>query len=223
MRAVPLAVAGLALAGTGERFAVMDIAAAQDAFARGGSLSRIDVRARPGADLVALRTRIERTLPPGVTVATPQDNAAMTMRLSRSYRVNLNVLALVALFTGGLLVFSTQALSIVRRRAHFALLRTLGLSRRWLVGLLVAEGALVGVAGATVGLAGGYVLADAVLRVFGADLGAGFFRGVAPTRRRRATGRADLRPAGHHGRDAWQPRTGTRGRARDARGRAQGG
>jgi putative ABC transport system permease protein len=180
VRAAPLAVAGLARAGTGERFAVMDIAAAQDAFARGGSLSRIDVRARPGADLAALRTRIARMLPPGVTIATPRDNAAMTMRLSRSYRVNLNVLALVALFTGGLLVFSTQALSIVRRRAHFALLRTLGVSRRRLVGLLIAEGALVGLAGAIAGLACGYLLADIVLRVFGTDLGAGFFRGAAP-------------------------------------------
>ena len=66
------------------------------------------------------------------------------MRLSRAYRVNLNVLALVALFTGGLLVFSTQALSVVRRRAHFALLRTLGLSRVRLAALLVGEGALIG-------------------------------------------------------------------------------
>ena len=100
--------------------------------------------------------------------------------MSRAYRVNLNVLALVALFTGGLLVFSTQALSIVRRRAHFALLRTLGLARGRLVALLVAEGALVGVAGSAVGLAVGYGLAAAVLRFFGADLGAGYFRGTAP-------------------------------------------
>ena len=50
--------------------------------------------------------------------------------LSRSYRVNLNVLALVALFTGGLLVFSTQAHAVVRRRAQFALLRVLGVTRR---------------------------------------------------------------------------------------------
>lgn len=78
-------------------------------------------------------------------------------------------------------MFSTQALSIVRRRTQFALLRTLGLSRRRLTLLLLAEGALVGVIGAVAGLVAGYALADVVLRVFGADLGAGFFRGVAPT------------------------------------------
>ncbi|MCC7328192.1 MAG: ABC transporter permease [Burkholderiales bacterium] len=178
--ALPLAVAGYVRAESGERFAVMDIAAAQDAFARIGSLSRIDLRLRPGGDAAALRERIVAALPAGLEVATPDDNAALTRRLSRSYRVNLNVLALVALFTGGLLVFSTQALSIVRRRSQFALLRTLGLSRTRLIALLVGEGALVGAAGSLAGLAGGYLLADAVLRVFGADLGAGFFRGVAP-------------------------------------------
>ena len=180
VRAVPLSVAGLVRAETGERFAVMDIAAAQDAFARGGLLSRIDVRIRPGANAGAVRARLAAMVPPGITVATPEDTAAITVRLSRSYRVNLNVLALVALFTGGLLVFSTQALAIVRRRTQFALLRTLGLTRTRLTALLVGEGALVGAAGSLAGLVGGFVLADAVLRVFGADLGAGFFRGEAP-------------------------------------------
>lgn len=180
MRDASLAVAGFARAPTGERYAVMDIAAAQDAFARGGLLSRIDLRVRPGVDGAALRARIARELPDGLTVTTPQDNAAVTLRMSRAYRVNLNVLALVALFTGGLLVFSTQTLSVVRRRAHLALLRTLGLTRSRLVTLLVAEGALIGAAGSLLGLSGGYALANVVLHVFGADLGAGFFRGVSP-------------------------------------------
>ena len=41
-------------------------------------------------------------------------------------------------------MFSTQALSVVRRRAQFALLRTLGMTRGALAALLVVEGALVG-------------------------------------------------------------------------------
>lgn len=181
VRTTPLAVAGQVHAGTGERYGVMDIAAAQDAFGRAGLLSRIDVRARPGVSVAALRTRLAATLPPGLTVTTPEDDAALATRLSRSYRVNLNVLALVALFTGGLLVFSTQALSIVRRRTQLALLRTLGLSRRRLTLTLMGEGALIGIAGTALGLAAGYALAAVVMHLFGADLGAGFFRGVVPT------------------------------------------
>ena len=201
----------------------MDIAAAQDAFERGGSLSRIDLRVRPGVDGDALRERIERALPPGVAVATPQDNAAATMRMSRAYRVNLNVLALVALFTGGLLVFSTQALSVVRRRAQFALLRMLGVTRARLAALLVGEGALIGAAGALVGLAGGYALALVALRVVGADLGAGFFRGVAPQRRASIPRRRSCSAlVGVAVAALGSLAAGARSRARGARGRAQG-
>jgi putative ABC transport system permease protein len=180
MQAVALSVAGLAEASTGERYALMDIAAVQDLFSRRGVVSRIDLRARPGASIDAVRARIALLLPPGVSIARPQENAATTARMSRAYRVNLNVLALVALFTGALLVFSTQALSVVRRRAYFALLRTLGMTRGALTRWLVLEGALAGCAGAVLGIVGGYAIAYAVLRVVGADLGAGYFRGVAP-------------------------------------------
>ncbi len=95
--------------------------------------------------------------------------------------MNLNVLALVALFTGGLLVFSTQVLGVVRRRAQFALLRVLGVTRGRLARLVALEGTLIGVAGAALGVAAGYVIARIAVRFSGSDLGAGFFRGVEPS------------------------------------------
>ena len=180
MQGEALSVAGLAEASTGERYALMDIAAVQDLFSRRGVVSRIDLRVRPGASIDTVRARIAPLLPPGVAIARPQENATTTARMSRAYRVNLNVLALVALFTGALLVFSTQALSVVRRRSYFALLRTLGMTRGSLTRWLVLEGALAGTAGAVLGIVGGYAIAHVVLRVVGADLGAGYFRGVAP-------------------------------------------
>jgi putative ABC transport system permease protein len=177
---VELRVAGVLSAQATGRLAVMDIAAAQDRFGRTGRLTRIDLRLRPGADADALKQRLRATLPPGVAVEKPQASLRAATSLSRAYRVNLNVLALVALFTGGLLVFSTQALAIVRRRTQLALLRVLGMTRRDLARKLVAEGAIVGAAGAALGLAAGYALAAVAVRFFGSDLGAGYFRGVEP-------------------------------------------
>ena len=86
--------------------------------------------------------------------------------MSRAYRVNLNMLALVALFTGAFLVFSTQALSVVRRRHQFALLRVLGLTRRQLLGQILLEGATLGIVGSLLGLALGYAVAAAALACF---------------------------------------------------------
>ena len=178
---VPLRVAGELAAGGNQRFAVMDIGGAQGAFDRLGSLSRIDLRLRPGVDAAAFAARLRSSLPPGLAVLRPEIAIAAGASLSRSYRVNLNVLALVALFTGGLLVFSTQAHSVVRRRAQFALLRVLGVTRRRLTMLIVAEGALIGGTGSALGLALGFALAQIAVRWVGADLGSGYFRGIVPT------------------------------------------
>ena len=181
LRDATLTVAGLAPAGEQQRFAVMDIAGAQSNFERLGLITRIDLRLKPGVDLAAFRDRLQQRLPAGIAVERPETSLAASASVSRSYRVNLNVLALVALFTGGLLVFSTQALAVVRRRAQFALLRVLGVTRRRLVSSLLAEGALIGAAGGALGLGAGYVLAEAAVRLIGPDLGSGYFRGVAPT------------------------------------------
>ncbi|GGE73210.1 FtsX-like permease family protein [Massilia psychrophila] len=177
---------GLLRARAGQRIGVMDIGAAQWRFRQGGKLSRIDLKLREGVDRDRferdLARELEREFPGRFQVAQPNDESldARTNTLSRAYRVNLTVLALVALFTGAFLVFSTQALSVIRRRGQFALMRVLGVERRQLLGQVLLEGASLGVIGALLGIAAGYALAAAALHFFGADLGAGYFTGVQP-------------------------------------------
>jgi putative ABC transport system permease protein len=160
--------------------AVMDIAAAQAAFGRAGRLDRLDLRLRPGVSAEQFGERLRSELPGGVVVERSDADAERGASVSRSYRVNLNVLSLVALFTGGLLVFSTQALAVVRRRAQLALLRVLGVTRAGIVTLLLGEAALIGASGAAAGIVLGQAAAEGVLRWFGAELGAGYFRGLRP-------------------------------------------
>nr|WP_242596845.1 ABC transporter permease [Rhodocyclus gracilis] len=162
------------------RLVVMDIAAVQQRFERLGRLSRVDLRLREGVSPEAARSRLQALLPAGVLVEPPQAAENQAANLSRAYRVNLTLLAAMALVTGGFLVFSAQALSVVRRRTEFAFLRAIGLDRRRLFAWLLAEGALVGLAGGIVGAALGYALASALLSVLGGDLGAGYFAGLTP-------------------------------------------
>src|SRR6267378_3549371 len=181
LRVLPLQVAGVLGEVRRQRFAVIDIGAAQAIFLRPGFLNRIDLRLRPGADAQGLAERLRAEMPAGTLVERPDADVERSGALSRAYRVNLNVLALVALFTGGLLVFSAQALAVVRRRAQLALLRVLGLTRRELVAMLLAEAAIVGAMGALAGIALGHASAAFVLERFGAELGVGYFRGLAPS------------------------------------------
>ena len=181
LRTIELVVEGVLPAGVLPGVAVLtDLATAQWRLERLGELNRVDLRLAPGADPEAMRARIAVRLPPGVHVVSVDAEAARSANPSRAYRVNLNVLAMVALFTGGFLVFSAQALEIARRRGEHALLRVLGLERGGLARLVLAEGAAVGLVGSVLGLALGSALAHVAVRFAGADLGAGMFRGVTP-------------------------------------------
>ncbi|HSV84090.1 MAG TPA: FtsX-like permease family protein [Ramlibacter sp.] len=173
-----LRVAGTTRAGGGPLL-VMDIAAAQDLFGRGGQLSRIDVRLQPGTDRAAWVRALN--LPAEVQVAEPGDAGQRVDALSRAYRVNLTVLALVALFTGAFLVFSVLALSVARRSQQLALLGVLGLTAGQRLRLVLAESAILGTVGSLAGIALGTALTAAALRLLGGDLGGGYFPGVRPT------------------------------------------
>ena len=172
-----LRVAGSVAAG-GTSVLVMDLAGAQERFAALGQLSRIDLRLQPGTDVQQL---IRRLALPNTVNAVPAGVAEQRVsNLSRAYRVNLTVLALVALFVGAFLVFSVVALWVSQRTPAFALLGVLGLSaqerRRW----VLAECALLGAAGSVIGLLFGAGLAAAALRLLAGDLGGGYFPGIVP-------------------------------------------
>ena len=77
-----------------------------------------------GIDVEAFAGALRRQPPARRQCARPQTTLAASAGLSRSYRVNLDARA-VALFTGGLLVFSTQALAVAPARA-VRMLRVLG-------------------------------------------------------------------------------------------------
>ncbi|MDQ8017841.1 MAG: FtsX-like permease family protein [Bordetella sp.] len=177
----PLRVAGTVAAG-GSALAVMDIGAAQDLLGRGGELTRIDLRLAPGTDRTAFVAALPSLpgWPANVRVAEPGDAAERASNLSRAYRVNLTVLALVALFTGAFLVFSVLALSVTKRAQQFALLGVLGLTPRQRLRLVLAESLLLGAVGSVAGLLLGGTLAWAALRLLGGDLGGGYFAGVSP-------------------------------------------
>ncbi|MDB5726994.1 MAG: transporter permease [Noviherbaspirillum sp.] len=172
---------GIAGARPGQRIAVMDIGAAQWRFGQIGRLTRIDLKLTPGVSRDTFKRRLSAEFGAQFRVTETGEQEAQASNMSRAYRVNLNMLAMVALFTGAFLVFSTQALSVIRRRGQLALLRVMGMRRGQVLAQILTEGLVLGAAGSLIGLAVGYALAAAVLRLFGGDLGGGYFPGVAPS------------------------------------------
>lgn len=182
MKLLTVSVAGRVSA-SGGALAVMDIGAAQELLGKQGQLTRIDLRLRAGVDHSAWARRLQGApdWPPQLRLTEPGESVVQIGNLSRAYRVNLSVLALMALFTGAFLVFSVLSLSVAQRTQQFALLGVLGLNARQRLTLVLSESLALGVVGSLAGLLGGALLAGLALRVLGGDLGGGYFSGVTPS------------------------------------------
>ena len=153
-----------------------------------GRLSRIDVRLMPGADPTgAARAGAAG----GVRAAAPTSRQRLS-NVSRAYRVNLTVLALVALFTGAFLVFSVLALSVASAsrssRCSACSAHSAANAARW-----CRIGAAQPGRGSVLGLALGTALASLALRWLSGDLGGGF-----PGRRPRCSSASGRRFASAH-------------------------
>lgn len=161
----------------GQPVAVIDIAAAQWRFNRLGVLDRLDIKRAENSTQSSLARALGKILPSDARLSGAENEIQKRTSLSRAYRVNLEMLALVALVTGGFLVYSAQSLSAQTRQQQFALLRILGLQKDSLQRQLLLEGLALGLAGSALGIILGYGFAYLVLTIIGSDLGGGYFSG----------------------------------------------
>jgi putative ABC transport system permease protein len=170
----------LPAAPAGEKLLVADIAWVQAQFGPRDGVGEIRIRLNPDTPLAAWRASWAPKLPAGIELRAAEDNQARVSNISRAYRVNLNVLAMVALLTGAFLVFATQLTAVAQRSAQFALLGVLGLPPRLRLLQVLIEGLAIGLPGSLLGLLLGFGLATGFTRVLGGDLGGGFFSAASP-------------------------------------------
>jgi putative ABC transport system permease protein len=159
---------------------VADIAWVQAHFGPADGVSEGRLRLAPNIKIANWLGEWAGRLPAGLALRAGADDTRRVSNISRAYRVNLNVLALVALLTGAFLVFATQLTAVAQRSTQFALLGVLGLSPRMRLSQVLLEGLAIGVPGAALGLALGYALALGFTQFMGGDLGGGYFSGSKP-------------------------------------------
>lgn len=136
-----------------------DIATAQEVLDRVGRLDRIDLLAPAGdAASAAFLAPIRAILPPGAEIEPAGASRASVASMTAAFRLNLTALSLLALLVGMFLIFNTMRFSVVQRRPTLAVLRALGVTRREVFALVLAEAAILGTAGAILGLGLGIVL-----------------------------------------------------------------
>ena len=157
-------------------FAVFTIPAAQKLLDREGELDSISVAAKPGVAPAQLAAELRTALPKSVTVRTGDQQAtedAKSVEFTDFIRYFLLAFAGVALFVGAFVIFNTLSITVAQRTREFATLRTIGASRRQVMGAVVLEAFLTGLVASLVGLGAGVGLAiglDALFAKLDLDL-----------------------------------------------------
>jgi len=157
----------------GFRFVAFDLPVAQRLFNKQGVYDQIYVSSGPGVSSAQLVRAIAPLLP-----ATAQARTRAEQAQSRTNDVNqqlaiiryvLLVFAGIALFVGSFVIFNTMSVTVAQRTREFATLRTLGASRRQVLGSVVVEGLAIGVLASLIGLVAGLGLAKGLEALFAAS------------------------------------------------------
>ena len=144
---------------------VTDIATAQELLGLTGRLSRIDLIMPAGPLGQAELAKIRAVLPPGAEVRSAAARSQSVAQMTRAFSLNLSALSLLALIVGMFLIYNTMTFSVVQRRGLIGALRVVGVTRREIFSLIVAEAALLGLLGTAAGLLLGVALAQGLVRL----------------------------------------------------------
>ena len=144
---------------------VVDIATAQEIGGRIGQLSRIDLIVPDGPPGERFLARARAVLPPGAELLRTAQRRESTESMTRAFRLNLTALSLLALLCGAFLIYNTITFSVVQRRTLIGTLRALGVTRGQIFGLVLAEAAVVALAGSSAGLIVGVALGRGLVQL----------------------------------------------------------
>jgi putative ABC transport system permease protein len=146
------------------RLALMDIAAAQEAFDRAGTLDRLDIKLKREISLEQAESEIASRLPAGLMVARPEAAYGQVEKMIAAFHFNLNALGSIALLVGLFLIYNTVSISVITRRDQIGTLRAVGVSRLMVLALFLGEAFLLALAGTIAGLGLGRLMAAAAVR-----------------------------------------------------------
>ncbi|HET7567449.1 MAG TPA: FtsX-like permease family protein [Gaiellaceae bacterium] len=154
----------------GATMAIFDFPTAQTIFHKQGKLDSISVAAKQGTTPQQLVQEIQPLLPPTAQVRTGQGEAQQATKDTNGFlsiiQDFLLAFAGVALFVGIFVIANTLSITIAQRTRELATLRTLGATRRQVLGSVLVEAFVIGALASVTGLFAGLGLAKLLNQLF---------------------------------------------------------
>ena len=156
----------------GATMAVFSLAAGQQLFGMNGRLTEIDVDAKAGVSPTQLVNEIKPLLPAHAQALTVDEQIKKDQAEWSSFasiiRYALLTFAGIALFVGAFVIFNTLSITVAQRTREMATLRTIGASRRQILGGVLVEGLTIGLIASLIGIGFGIGLAKLLSALMGA-------------------------------------------------------
>ena len=154
----------------GATFAIFDIPTAQTLLDKEGELDSVQAAAQDGVAPEELVARIRGELDTPVTVRSGAEQASEdsdeVATFTSIIRYFLLSFAGIALFVGAFVIFNTLSITVAQRTREFATLRTVGASRRQVLGSVILEALVIGLLASIIGLFAGLGLAVGLNELF---------------------------------------------------------
>ncbi len=115
------------------------------------------------AAVAKVMRRLRRELGPGAQVQAPSGLEKQATAQLKALNVVLYFFSGVALFVGAFLILNSFNMTVLQRMREIGTLRTLGATRRMIVGSVLIEALAIGVAGSILGLGLGFLLAQGLI------------------------------------------------------------
>ena len=126
--------------------------------------------AKDGVTPEQLARDLRQDLPPTVEAKTgaqqAQEASDDISDFTKIIRYFLLAFGAIALFVGAFVIFNTLSITVAQRTREFATLRTIGASRRQLLGSVIVEALVIGIVASLLGLVLGFALARGINALF---------------------------------------------------------
>ena len=154
-------------------FGLIPLKLGQEMFNSAGELDVIDIIA-VDPDLKALenlKERVQSRVGQEYTVIYPSSPGRQMPMILSSSQTGMNFMSGMALFVGAFLIYNAFSLAVLEQTTEFGLLRTIGMTRRQVIGLVLGEAALLGLIASGLGIGLGLLFSQGLSRIMEVILG----------------------------------------------------
>jgi putative ABC transport system permease protein len=144
-------------------FGLIDIASAQEALEKVGLIDRIDLMVDKSQPMESIERELKKVIPPGIEVRRSDTRSGQIEKMVSAFHLNLTALSFISLIVGMFLIYNAISVSAIQRRSEIGILRSIGTTRRQILGLFIGEAAWIGCLGSLVGIGIGIGLAKLML------------------------------------------------------------